>query len=163
MIIVVTENLNNKEVKYSAMDIANWFLNYNYQLREFEDEDTDDISNLKLQKLLYYADGCYLAIFDKQLFPEKIMAWKHGPVVEDVYYKFKNNGSSGISDFSHENIEIDYDTRGLLEEVYDVFGKYSAWGLREMTHKETPWKETKQSCEIDRNVIKDYFKEHYVK
>lgn len=41
--------------KYSSQDIANWFLNYNYQLRSYEDEDTDDISNLKLQKLLYYA------------------------------------------------------------------------------------------------------------
>lgn len=158
---MVTENLNNKEVKYSAMDIANWFLNYNYQLREFEDEDTDNISNLKLQKLLYYAQGCYLALRDRVLFNDKILAWKHGPVVEGVYYKFRKFGADGISEFD-KNIELDKDTENILIEVYNVFGKYSAWGLREMTHTETPWKSTKQSEEISQESIKEYFEENYV-
>lgn len=158
---MVTENLNNKEVEYSAMDIANWFLNYNYQLREFEDEDTDNISNLKLQKLLYYAQGCYLALRDRELFNDKILAWKHGPVVESVYYTFRKFGADGISEFD-KNIEIDKDTESILIEVYNVFGKYSAWGLREMTHNETPWKSTKQSEEISQESIKEYFEENYV-
>jgi uncharacterized phage-associated protein len=41
----------------------------------------DVISNLKLQKLLYYAQGFYLAIYGKALFEEDIVAWEHGPVV----------------------------------------------------------------------------------
>lgn len=149
--------------EYSALDIANWFLNYNYQLRELEGEDTDDISNLKLQKLLYYAQGCFLAIKNRVLFNDKIVAWKHGPVVEDVYFKFKSYGSSGIKNPEQDELkEFDDETDALLREVYEVFGKYSAWGLRELTHKEAPWKNTAQGCEIKTDLIKDYFKENYV-
>ncbi|MDU1582676.1 MAG: DUF4065 domain-containing protein [Peptoniphilus harei] len=155
------EIFNNNRNVYSAIDIANWFLNYNYQLRELEDEDTDNISNLKLQKLLYYAQGCYLALRDKALFNDKILAWKHGPVVESVYYTFRKFGADGISEFD-KNIEIDKDTESILIEVYNVFGKYSAWGLREMTHNETPWKSTEQSEEISQESIKEYFEENYV-
>ncbi|MCU6786400.1 Panacea domain-containing protein [Aedoeadaptatus acetigenes] len=145
---------------YSANDIANWFLNYNFQLREFEDEDTDNISNLKLQKLLYYAQGTFLAIHNQKLFNDPIVAWKHGPVVESVYQNFKSYGASGIDQF--QEVKLDDETVDLLIEVYDVFGKYSAWGLREMTHQEDPWKNTNQSDVIDPRLIKKYFEEHYV-
>ena len=46
--------------KYSALTVAKWFLWYNDKI--LEEEDADLISNLKLQKLLYYAQGCYLAL-----------------------------------------------------------------------------------------------------
>lgn len=146
--------------KYSAQDIANWFLNYNYQLRSYEDEDTDDISNLKLQKLLYYAQGCYLALENKNLFDDNIVAWKHGPVVESIYQEYKDFKSNGIN--RYERVEIDEDTQEFLKRVYSVFGKYSAWGLRNMTHNETPWKETELNCVISNDSIKKYFKEHYI-
>lgn len=82
---------------YSALDIAKWFLNYNLFLRNVDNEDTDDISNLKLQKLLYYAQGCYLAMYDAPLFKEDIVAWAHGPVVREVYDEYKAYGSGGIT------------------------------------------------------------------
>lgn len=47
--------------KYKAFDIAEWFLLYNNYI--MGESDADLITNLKLQKLLYYAQGCYLAIF----------------------------------------------------------------------------------------------------
>ncbi|MCI8513016.1 MAG: DUF4065 domain-containing protein [Lachnospiraceae bacterium] len=55
-----------------------------------------DIANLKLQKLLYYAQGCFLAVAGAPLFLEDILAWQHGPVVEPVYYQYKGYGSGGI-------------------------------------------------------------------
>ncbi len=146
---------------YKATEIANWFLSYNDYLREIEDEDTDYISNLKLQKLLYYAQGSYLSIYDKPLFKESIEAWRHGPVVYSVYQKYKKFGSSGIDVF--DKSDIDKETESLLKEVYKIFGKYSAWGLREMTHQEDPWKETDINQVISNEKIKKYFKEHYVK
>lgn len=146
---------------YKATEIANWFLSYNDYLREIEDEDTEYISNLKLQKLLYYAQGSYLSIYDKPLFKESIEAWRHGPVVYSVYQKYKKFGSSGIDKF--DKSDIDKETESLLKEVYKIFGKYSAWGLREMTHQEDPWKETDINQVISNEKIKKYFKEHYVK
>ena len=61
-----------------------------------------------------------------------------------------------------EDVNIDNETKNILEGVYSVFGKYSAWGLREMTHKETPWKSTEQNDVIDNKIIKEYFLENYV-
>ena len=66
----------------------------------------------------------------------------HGPVVEEIYHKYKNNGSNGIEYQGDYDNLIDNDTTAVLEEVYDVFGKYSAWGLRNMTHQEDSWLKT---------------------
>ena len=57
--------------KYSALTVAKWFLWYNDKI--LEEEDADLISNLKLQKLLYYAQGCYLALKNEPLFNEQIV------------------------------------------------------------------------------------------
>lgn len=147
--------------RYRAIDIANWFLTYNESLRDMENEDTDDISNLKLQKLLYYAQGCFLAIKNEPLFSDDIVAWAHGPVVEEVYHTFKDFGSGGITQHEESSVS-DSDTINLLVSVYDVFGKYSAWGLRNLTHSESPWLETPRNEIISLNLISDYFKSHYI-
>ncbi len=93
---------------YTASHIAKWFLAYNRSM--MQDSDADTISNLKLQKLLYYAQGIFLAINDEPLFEEPILAWAHGPVVESVYHEYKAYGSSGIEfdeDFNFDSIESD--------------------------------------------------------
>lgn len=116
-----------------------------------------------LQKLLYYAQGCYLAMKDKPLFNENILAWEHGPVVNEVYQEYKQNGSNPIVfDEPYDIKKVDNETRAILEEVFDVFGQYSAWKLREMTHEEAPWKETVRNDVIDREKIKDFFKKEYI-
>ena len=51
-----------------------------------QDSEEPDISNLKLLKLLYYAQGTFLALYGRPLFNESIEAWLHGPVVPDVYH-----------------------------------------------------------------------------
>ncbi|MBT2301939.1 DUF4065 domain-containing protein [Variovorax paradoxus] len=60
----------------------------------------------------------------------------------DIYHLFKAYGSAPIpprSDF--DPMSIDADTRELLDEVYEVYGQYSAWKLRNMMHEEAPWKD----------------------
>ncbi len=52
-----------------------------YFLAQTSEDAGDLISNLKLQKLLYYAQGFHLALYDEPLFPEAIEAWTHGPVL----------------------------------------------------------------------------------
>lgn len=158
----IRENTKRKtRAKYSAEQIANWFLAHNNYVMAMGD--AEYISNLKLQKLLYYAQGTYLALEDKPLFNDKILAWEHGPVVEKIYHKYKHYGSNGIDEEINFNSEtIDLKTREILEEVYEVFGQYSAWKLRNMTHKETPWQETKRNNVISTEIIKEYFKENYI-
>ena len=120
----------------------------------------DGISNLKLQKLIYYAQGFYSAIFDKPLFSEEIAAWTHGPVVPELYHQYKLYASNQIPPI--DNFDISTLTKEefeLIEEVYDVFGQYSAWKLRNMTHEESPWLEYEASAGvIPQKVITEYFK-----
>ena len=145
---------------YTAIQIANWFLARNRMA--IEEMGGDLISNLKLQKLLYYAQGAYLAIKGIALFDDPIVAWKHGPVVETVYYEFRSYGSSGIEYDGSDLPVFDDETKNILEQVYRVFGQYSAWKLRELTHCETPWNSTEQGCVIDLTLIKDYFERNYI-
>jgi len=153
-----------KKTKYehTASIVARWFLNYN-KLKTSE-EGAELISNLKLQKLLYYAQGCFLAFYDRPLFKDEIEAWAHGPVVPSVYREFKKNGSAGISEWKTipSQIKFSEEEEDVLEKVYDYFGQFSAWKLRNMTHEETPWQETKKNDTIAIQLIEDYFKETYV-
>lgn len=138
----------------TCFDVANYFL------AQQSEEAGDLISNLKLQKLVYYAQGCSLGLFDAPLFPEALKAWVHGPVVPELYHAYKQYGSGPIPvpvdmDFSVFNAE----TRDLLDEVYTVYGQFSAWKLREMTHAEAPWKEAAPSQgTITQEALRAYFK-----
>lgn len=146
---------------HTATGVAKWFLARNRIAAA--DEGAEFISNLKLQKLLYYAQGCSLAVTGDPLFGDAIVAWQHGPVVECVYHKYKSNGSNGIifeDDFDFSQFTAEENE--LLEEVYDTFGQYSAWKLRNMTHNETPWLTTQQNAVIPIGVIKDYFRQEYL-
>ncbi|MEY4768618.1 MAG: hypothetical protein RL637_1257 [Pseudomonadota bacterium] len=137
----------------TAQNVAEYFL-----FKADENEDSD-VSNMKLQKLIYYAQAFHLALFDKPLFNEEFEAWMHGPVCPSIYREYKSYGSAPIpvnSDieltmFSDEQLE-------LLEEVYDVFGQFSAWKLRNMTHEETPWKENEETGGI---ITKESMMEFY--
>lgn len=147
--------------KHTASQVAKWFLAHN---RITADEEGGEyISNLKLQKLLYYAQGCFLAVTDQPLFNDAIVAWQHGPVVESVYHQYKKNGAEGIPfDEDFDFSDFTDDENDLLTQVYNIFGQYSAWKLRNMTHNETPWQETAQNAVIPIEKIKEYFKKEYL-
>lgn len=147
--------------KHTASQVAKWFLAHN---RITADEEGGEyISNLKLQKLLYYAQGCFLAVTDQPLFNDAIVAWQHGPVVESVYHQYKKNGAEGIPfDEDFDFSDFTNDENDLLTQVYNIFGQYSAWKLRNMTHNETPWQETAQNTVISIEKIKEYFKKEYL-
>jgi uncharacterized phage-associated protein len=126
------------------------------------DSDVGDlISNLKLQKLVYYAQGFHLAMFDEVLFDEPIVAWEHGPVVEQLYHYYKHFGNQAIP--QPETIDDSIFTEkqiALLKEVYEVYGQFSAWKLRNMTHSEKPWIETNKNAVISTELMRDFFKNY---
>jgi uncharacterized phage-associated protein len=122
-----------------------------------DEEAGDTISNLKLQKLLYYAQGLHLAKYGRPLFAEKIKAWKHGPVIPQVYHHFKEQGNASLPK-PDECPRLSASVRELLEAVYRSYGQYSAWKLRSFTHEEPPWKNTEQPKEISRAALTAYFK-----
>jgi uncharacterized phage-associated protein len=143
---------------YNALDIAKYFI----KLASPEEEDF--ITNLKLQKLLYYAQGFYLALHKKPLFSEQVRAWQYGPVVTEVYYNYKEHSVNTIPQPDDFDIEqYDQETRELLDEVYEVYGQYTAPTLMRFTHKELPWKTTLINEEISHPLMKEYFETQLVK
>jgi uncharacterized phage-associated protein len=140
---------------YAASDVAKYF-------RSLTNPDVGDLlSNLKLQKLCYYAQGIGIATRGEPLFAEPIEAWQHGPVVPAVYAEYKTHGSSDIPPpegfdpkiFDRADIE-------LINDVYNQYGQYSAWKLRNMTHEESPWIDAyknQTSKVITLEALKEYF------
>jgi uncharacterized phage-associated protein len=137
----------------SAQNVADYFL------AQMSDDCGDTISNLKLQKLLYYAQGVNLAFHDTPLFRDRIRAWDHGPVIPSIYHKYKEYGDGAIPKPNNVNFAVfTKKDRTVMDEVWKVFGQFSAWKLRNMTHAEPPWKNTERDAVIPRAAMREYFK-----
>lgn len=136
----------------TAQDVADYFLTI------VDRDNGDTLTNLKIQKLLYYAQGFSLALNRRPLFDEKIIRWELGPVVLEVYESLKKYGSDAIpkpEDFDISKFETD--DLALLNEVFEVYGQFSAAALVDMTHAEPPWKSTKTRKEIDLKKMQNHF------
>lgn len=158
------ERGDDMEEKHSAISIANWLLAYNKSIADSGYADL--LTNLKLQKLLYYVQGASLALLDKPMFEDEIEAWQYGPVVPSVYSKFacfKKN----VIELNNEPLpNLSENEITLIKEIYDQFGQYSAFALVKMTHEETPWIEAYYKKDVNKVIpkesIKKYFNENYV-
>ena len=143
----------------SASDVAKYLLS-------LQDQDQGDlVSNLKLQKLLYYAQGLHLALFDEPLFGERVEAWIHGPVVPEVYHEFKDRESGAIPPAGgFDPDSLDSVERDFLDEVYTVYGQFSAWKLRNMTYDEAPYVKARGSVSkvLNHDLMRDFFKSYLV-
>ncbi|MBU4316126.1 MAG: DUF4065 domain-containing protein [Proteobacteria bacterium] len=143
--------------RYSASDIANYFL------FKANQEGQELLSNLKLQKLVYYAQGLHLVVYGKPIFSEMIVAWNYGPVVQCLYHAYKDNGANGIaSDVNFNPLIIDEQTREFLDEIYETFGQFSAIRLMEISHTDDCWKnagiKNEISLESMRTCLRKYLK-----
>lgn len=156
MEIDMTDVILSKNI--SVFDIAKWFINRTDRAAG------DDITQLKLQKLLYYAQAWWLANKNETLFEDDMQAWTHGPVVPSIWQEYKEYGWSSlppVDGFQFEDAEIEQ----YLELLYSKYGCHTAKELEELTHKEEPWKitrgnlplEAKCSKFIDKSIIRDYY------
>jgi uncharacterized phage-associated protein len=112
--------------------IARWFLNH------ADREAGDAITQLKLQKLVYYAEAWFLANFDKALTDENYEAWAHGPALRSLYSKYRDYGWEAIPPEKGQGVSSELSS--YLEAVYEKYGQYSAKKLEHMTHVEDPWR-----------------------
>lgn len=155
---------------YKVLDVSRHVINYSNE-KEY------GISNLKLQKILYFIQAFFLVSTSEQCFEEKIEAWDFGPVVPEAYREYKQFGSgdipsiSYIIDFDGEDIweskvikykdnVISEPDKQRIESVVDKFADYSATDLVSITHAQTPWKvayKKGQNNEITIDSIKGFF------
>ena len=141
----------------NALDVAR------YLLTLVNEEEGDLMSNLKLQKLLYYTQGYYLAMYGKPLFPDEIQAWSYGPVVPNVYHEYKRHGRSAIPVPKDADLSMFSSTEcDLINGIYRDYGQYEASVLMHLTHEELPWQSTQRNDVITHNLLKNYFKTQLV-
>jgi len=119
-------------------------------------KDGKELTNKRLQKLLYYAQAWNLTIKDKPLFKDDIEAWIHGPAVRVVYHEYKKYGYDPIKEKIDTKEINDLIDDSLLDEVWKVYGKYDAEYLEELTHNEYPWQKAREglnSAVASSNII----------
>ena len=135
-----------------------------------------DITPMALQKMLYYAQSFFQAMYHTPLFTDTCQAWAHGPVYRDIYVKYRDYQYDPIklsdSEFDQDLSGLTEDEMSFLDGIIAAFGNFSASALRNMTHQEEPWIKARGSLQptdrcsnvIDRHVIDTYFQrivDHY--
>ena len=127
--------------QYTYDEVADWFLA----------KGNGTISPKKLQKLVYYAYAWTLTLFNDdandlkhKLFDDGYFeAWVHGPVIRGLYAKYADYGFDPIP-AKEKAPDFTADVEDVLNQVWDVYGHYSADELESMTHQESPWQKARQ-------------------
>ena len=97
------------------------------------------VTNLKLQKLLYYAQAWHLAVYKKPLFDDKIEAWAFGPVIREVYCAYKDCCFLPIKRAPGAGEVLSKQQAVFLNKIYETFMPFTARQLMHMTQLEEPW------------------------
>jgi uncharacterized phage-associated protein len=132
-----------------------------------------EVTNLKLQKLLYIAHGTMLAVHGTPLVLGNFSAWKYGPVLEPIYHDLKVFGADSIksSDFYIQNWgklpAEDADSNAVIDAVVDHFGGWTGASLIDWSHLPNgPWnavyKDNSKKIHIENKDIEKYFKKYVV-
>lgn len=127
------------------------------------------VTHLKLQKLCFYSYGAALAFgFDRE-FGGRLcfQAWQHGPVSRDVWFEYRAYRSDPIPPQQPAPL---FSLRAIrhLDDVLTVYGRLSAWQLRQQSHLERPWRETfdpqapREGAIIPTESIRAHFVEKFV-
>lgn len=147
---------SEKNRMVSCFEVANYFVWLARDTGSF-------VSNLKLQKLVYYAQAWHLAIHDTPLFEEDFQAWIHGPVIPELYQKYKSYGWQPIS--VDVTPQLAPATIEFLEGVSDEYFSCDGYELERMTHTEAPWNmargglpaDVASTAQIDKTWLKEYY------
>ena len=145
---------------YHALSVARYII-------DFCNERGKGISNLKLQKILYFVQAEFLVStpHHTSCFKDEIEAWDFGPVVPNVYHQYKIYGSGIIPSNLNDTLfpfyeKISFSDRTIINDVIEAAENYSASQLVEITHKQSPWKNAYNkgfNNKITNEAILDFF------
>ena len=142
----------------TCFDVADYFLT-------LANEDVgDSISNLKLQKLVYFCQAWSLVWDEESLFNERIEAWANGPVIRDLYNLHKGAfkiDALRVGDPSH----LTKDQKDTIDAVLDALGDKTAQWLSDLSHIDGAWEKTRdglpEGCPCDRPIPLALIHEYY--
>ncbi len=150
---------------HSARSIANSILNIAHKAGK-------QLTNMQLQKLVYFAHGWHLALKGEPLLEDTVNAWNFGPVIPPLYNSLKKYGNGIVTEpikrkdqetgevVSFEEPESEY-VKQLLQRVWEIYGNMTGAQMSYLTHQpDTPWdctwKKEKFSI-ITNESIRDHF------
>jgi uncharacterized phage-associated protein len=129
-------------------DVADFFINYSQKTNE-------PMTNLRLNKLLYFAYGLHLLRVGQALFDASFEAWSFGPVVPEVYNRYKKFDGSSIDvpeAAYNRDCFSDSEYESLIETAR-LYGQYSTYKLVSISHEMGgAWANTRQN---KRQIITD--------
>ena len=163
---------NEDNIPTTAMEIANWFLGRSWN----DPEKNPQCDQMKLNKLVYYAQAWFLANFDKPLYEDDIEAWPHGPVIRDLYNEFCDFGRMPINrlgyqldlidgEFEFESPIYNGQHKEFLAKVWNHYKKFTGIRLSNATHfPGEPWEIISRKVDLGKKpkipteLIKSVFK-----
>ena len=104
------------------------------------------MTNKKLQKLCYYSQAWFYALYNKKLFEERIEAWVHGPVCPKLYKQYAEYGYEEIPKIN-KRIEMQENEFDVLNQVWELYGELNGDELEILTHREEPWLEARNGID----------------
>jgi uncharacterized phage-associated protein len=125
----------------TIFDVGNYFI----AKSEIDNKDItkfDLMTNMRLQKLVYYAQGVYTSIVGAPLFSDPIEAWTFGPVSPTLYQKFKQYEKNQIqTDILFEEVKKQFSETDLnvLDIIYKIFSSFSTQKLVQMSRNDKAW------------------------
>ncbi|MFD1674943.1 Panacea domain-containing protein [Alicyclobacillus fodiniaquatilis] len=132
--------------------------------RSFEQK--KPVTQMKLQKLLYFIYREFYKKTDKRLFNERFEAWKYGPVLPSIYHEFKQFGADPITAYSKDSKGDSFllvespQIKQVIDEVWTQYRSYSGIELSQITHRiGTPWYKAWQTYNdflMDEDILADY-------
>lgn len=140
---------------YSALEVAKYVINHEHKQKR-------EISNLRLQKLLYFVQAKVLVETNEPCFDDEFEAWDFGPVVPCVYHTYKIFGSWDLK-VSGDILEIKSDISERINSIIDYCKSFPTRQLVAITHRQDPWKNvyTKGAKNrITNDSIRNYFLNH---
>lgn len=156
------------QLLYNAIDVANYLIKKSIDEGKY-------ISNIKLQKLLYYLQARFLVEKGQPLFNNTIEKWYYGPVVPDVYHEYKSYGSGVIKDISkrmvldkdengkvnkisvvqYDDSSINDEDKQTIDETFESLSQFGAFQLVDLTHNQPLWYNHRNNI-VHRNYVAPY-------
>ena len=157
-LIYITDK-EGRVMTYDVRNVANWFIQKAIDTKQ-------DLTHLKLQKLLYFSEGWYLSLTNgRSIISQPVEAWMYGPVFNDLYQDLKHYKSTPIQQtiLQYDN-KVCIEDEELLERIWELYSGFQPSELVSMTHKQgSPWYDCYENNSFFNNMIipKDKIRKYF--
>lgn len=114
--------------------------------QDYFSEYGQQIDEMKLHKLMYFAQRESLIQTDKPLFKATFYGWKYGPVLKEIRSVYKDGTFTSIKPQKFLT-----DCIMILKKVMEEYAGKDSWSLSRLTHGEMSWKKSRIGVPEDEN------------